>query len=333
VHVYRGRYADARAAWEAETAFAREEREAAKSEERRAARKLDLARREQASVDAARSMRKQMKNKNDHDGRGMLHKIAIASAEKSAGRAVGVARGEHERASAELARRHVEKELGGDIYVDWERPTQAWPFLLELPVLRAGDAELVFDIRLAVPRDGRFRIEGRNGAGKSTLLGALAAAARIPREQVLYLPQDLPAEARRALLAEVRALGPAERGRTLSLVATLGSDPERILASAEPSPGEARKLAIALGLGRRASALLLDEPENHLDLPSLERLERALEGYPGAIVMVSHDASFARRATRTVWRIEGGRIHERDAQGAAGESSRGSRSSRSKMIS
>ncbi|MDI3291617.1 hypothetical protein QHF83_50370 [Polyangium sp. 15x6] len=96
-------------------------------------------------------------------------------------------------------------------------------------------------------------------------------------------------------------------------MATLGTDPDRILASAEPSPGEARKLAIALGLGRRASALLLDEPENHLDLPSLERLERALEGYPGAIVMVSHDASFARRATRTVWRIEEGCILERDA--------------------
>ncbi|MRG96232.1 ATP-binding cassette domain-containing protein [Polyangium spumosum] len=308
VHVYRGRYADARAAWEAEAAHARGEREAAKGEERRAARKLAEARREHASIDAARSMRTQMKDKNDHDARGMLRKFAIGSAEKRAGRTVGVARGEHERAVAELQRHHVEKELGGDIYVGWERPTQAWPFLLDLPVLRAGEAELLRDVRLSVPRDGRIRIEGRNGAGKSTLLRALSSRAQVPREKVLYLPQDLPADARRALLEEVRALGPEARGRALSLVATLGTDPERLLASAEPSPGEARKLAIALGLGRRASALLLDEPENHLDLPSLERLERALEGYPGAIVMVSHDASFARRATNTVWRIEGGRV-------------------------
>ncbi|MDI1450987.1 ATP-binding cassette domain-containing protein [Polyangium sp. 6x1] len=318
VHLYRGRYADARSAWEAESAHARDEREAAKNEEKRAARRLDQARREHAMVDASRSMKNQMKNKNDHDGRGMLRKIAIESAEKRAGRSVGVARAELARASAELSRHHVEKELGGEIYVGWERPTQPWPFVLDLPVLRAGETELVRDVRLSVPRDGRIRIEGRNGAGKSTLLGALAAASRIPKEQLLYLPQDLPVEARRALLAEVRALDPEARGRTLSLVATLGTDPERILASAEPSPGEARKLAIALGLGRRASALLLDEPENHLDLPSLERLERALEGYPGAIVMVSHDASFARRATRTVWRIEQGRVRELDAaQGTA----------------
>nr|WP_276075955.1 ATP-binding cassette domain-containing protein [Polyangium mundeleinium] len=317
VHVYRGRYADARAAWEAEAAHAQGEREAAKGEEKRAARRLDQARREHAMVDAARSMKSQMKNKNDHDGRGMLRKIAIESAEKSAGRHVGVARADLARASAELARHRIEKEHGGEIYVGWERPTQPWPFLLDLPVLRAGEAELLHDVRLSVPRDGRIRIEGRNGAGKSTLLGALAAAARIPRDQVLYLPQDLPAEARRALLADVRAQSPEARGRTLALVAALGTDPEQILASAEPSPGESRKLAIALGLSRRAAALLLDEPENHLDLPSLERLERALEGYPGAIVMVSHDASFARRATRVVWRIEGGRVHESDVDTGA----------------
>ncbi len=308
VHVYRGRYADARAAWEAEAAHARDEREAAQGEEKRAARKLDQARRDLASIDAARSAKSRMKNKNDHDARSMGRKFVINAADKRVGRNVGVARADLSRASAEVSRHRVEKELGGDLYVDWERPTQAWPFLLEKPVLCAGEAEVLRDVRLAVPRDGRIRIEGKNGAGKSTLLGALAAAARIPREQVLYLPQDLPADARRALLAEARKLDPAARGRTLSLVATLGTDPERILASAEPSPGEARKLAIALGLGRRAAALLLDEPENHLDLPSLERLERTLEGYPGAIVMVSHDVSFARRAKRVGRGIEGGRV-------------------------
>ena len=94
----------------------------------------------------------------------------------------------------------------------------------------------------------------------------------------------------------------------MGIVAVLGSDPKRILATDLPSPGEARKLLIATGLGRGAWVLLLDEPTNHLDLPSIERLENALDSYPGAIVVVTHDDDFGRSATKTVWSIQDGRL-------------------------
>lgn len=55
-------------------------------------------------------------------------------------------------------------------------------------------------------------------------------------------------------LAGASGLPPAERGGVLQLVAALGVDPARLLASDSPSPGEARKLGIALGLGRRVWA-------------------------------------------------------------------------------
>jgi ATPase subunit of ABC transporter with duplicated ATPase domains len=307
-HAYRGPYDTARDTWEAESAHEREERARLVGEQHEIARQLDAVRRDHQSAFAERSSKKRMKGPKDHDGRGMLTKIRTESAEKRIGRSVGVVRDKLERKASEVASIHVEKELGGAIFVGFSRPPQPWLFTLDAPVVRAGDTELLRDVRVAVPREGRIRIEGPNGAGKSTLLGALARSARIPAERFLHLPQDLSAEARRGLLAEVRALGPAERGRTLSVVAALGLDPDRLLASAEPSPGEARKLAIALGLGRHVAALLLDEPENHLDLPSLERLEAALVAYPGAIVMVSHDAAFARRATQAVWRIERGAV-------------------------
>jgi len=220
----------------------------------------------------------------------------------------GHARRELDRAVAEVAAVTIEKDVGRSLFVGYARAPSPWLFQLDAPEVRAGDAAVLGAVHLAVGREDRVHLEGPNGAGKTTLLRALLASAGAPAEKILHLPQDLRGDEERALLAEVRGLPPLERGRVLSLVAALGVDPERLLGSAQPSPGEARKLAIALGLGRHAWACVLDEPTNHLDLPSIERLERALVAYPGALVLVTHDRALARACTRTTWKIDRGRV-------------------------
>ena len=94
----------------------------------------------------------------------------------------------------------------------------------------------------------------------------------------------------------------------LNVVAALGVDPALLLASQLPSPGEARKLALASGLAQQVWALRPDEPTNHLDLPSIERLEETLCAYPGALVLVSHDDRFASRLTNTRWEFADGTL-------------------------
>ena len=309
-----GAYGAARAAWEAEEAQAQAARTRAKEVQAHTAAQVQRARQSHAAATAQRSTRVRMRNEYDSEARSLGADFRAEQGQKAAAKLLNKVKRLEARAQDAVAQAHVpEAELGRSVFVGFApcpQPLLAW---LDAPDgLRAGDVPLLDGpLTLGLARDARVRLEGPNGAGKSTLVRALVAAARVPAERLLYLPQELTEAEAAGLLARVRALPPEERGRVLSLVAALGSDPGRLLLSARPSPGEARKLALALGLGTHAWGLVLDEPTNHLDLPTVERLEAALAEYPGALLLVSHDVDFARACTTRVWRVEGRRVEER----------------------
>ncbi|RKH55860.1 ATP-binding cassette domain-containing protein [Corallococcus aberystwythensis] len=307
-HLYPGAYSAAKGHWEAERESEVAAHQQSKAERDRAAQLLDRARREHQGATLSRSTGRRMRNKNDSDARGLGPSTLASWAESRLGHQVTVKRRELERAEAEVGTFTADKTVGRSVFVDYVRSPNPFLFTFDTPGLKAGDVEVLGPTRLDVDREARIRIEGPNGAGKTTLLKALLEQARVPREKLMYLPQDLGEEETRAMLEAVRELPPEERGRVMSLVAALGVDPHRLLASGQPSPGEARKLAIARGLGQHAWALVLDEPTNHLDLPSIERLEAALRDYPGALLLVTHDAPFARACTTTRWLVANGRV-------------------------
>jgi ATP-binding cassette subfamily F protein 3 len=75
------------------------------------------------------------------------------------------------------------------------------------------------------------------------------------------------------------------------------------------SGGERRRLSLAILVQSGANVLILDEPTNHLDLESREALEAALQGFPGALILVSHDRALLDAVgTRTI-AIEDGTLH------------------------
>lgn len=250
--------------------------------------------------------RMQRAEAKDHDLHSTARKAGHQAGAAAAGRRIGRLNSEVTR----LVRRAEEtaraEELGGRIEFDGEAAPRR-VLVAFTGVLRAGNSALE-DVDITIERDSRLHIAGPNGAGKSTLLATLAANWSLDPERLLHLPQEFSEEERTGLLADVLGLAPAERGRVLQLVGRLGTDPEVLLRSDLPSPGEARKLAMAMGLVRSAWCLLLDEPTNHLDLPTVERLEAALGAYGGALVVVSHDERFAGSVTGQRYLLGSGRL-------------------------
>ncbi len=310
---YRGGYSVARETWRHGEAELRARHAGLRDAARALERRIGERRTERAHAEANMRTSKRMKSSHDSDARGRFKMTRRRSAMTQLGREISRTHSALERVQGRLAEIELRKEVGAALFVDWE-PARA-PLLASVceESLRAGSHSVLDGVDLSLARDSRIWLSGPNGSGKTTLLRALLRGARIPAERLLVLPQEMDEADERALLDRARELDPDARGRLLALVAALGVEPRRLLESQRPSPGEARKLALALGLARRAWALVLDEPTNHLDLPSIERLEAALAEYPGALVLATHDARLAQACTNLCWRIRARRV---DVEGA-----------------
>jgi ATPase subunit of ABC transporter with duplicated ATPase domains len=120
----------------------------------------------------------------------------------------------------------------------------------------------------------------------------------------VVLPQEVAAPVAREVLQEARKQPHEQLGHIMNVVSRLNSRPARLLQSHEPSPGEVRKLLLAMGMSRSPHVIVMDEPTNHLDLPSIEALETALVACPCALLLVSHDHQFIDNVGAQRWAIE-----------------------------
>ena len=115
--------------------------------------------------------------------------------------------------------------------------------------------------------------------------------------QIAYLDQALDSlDGQTSALQQLQAVNHSlSEGELRMRLAQLGLDAEQVVAPSDTlSGGERLKAALACVLyaDTPPQLLLLDEPSNHLDLPSLQALEQLLTGYQGALLVVSHDTAF-----------------------------------------
>lgn len=298
-------YSTARREWVSAQQRLGEQHERAKRRERGLRRRLADERRDSAERSARFRRTMRHADPSDHDATSLAAKGRHAGGESAGSQRRSGTRAELERATEDRQAMAPAGTVGGDIFFDYE-PAPKPRLLTYTGPLTAGNETIAPHIDVVVERTDRIRLIGPNGAGKSTLLDRLASSSRLPDDKLLHLPQELTREEGARLLTRLDDLSKERRGRVLAVVAALGVDPEDLLASRRPSPGEGRKLALALGLGTNTWCLLLDEPTNHLDVEAVERVENALDGYPGALVVVTHDATFATATTTTRWNLAGG---------------------------
>jgi ATP-binding cassette subfamily F protein uup len=170
-----------------------------------------------------------------------------------------------------------------------------------------GGKSLFDDLDLVLEPDMKLGLVGSNGSGKTTLLKVLAGELQPDRGEVrwandlrvVYFDQGReqldPSQTLRQALAG-RNDRVVYRGKPIHVKAWAHrfrfSTSQLELPVARLSGGEQAKLLIARLMLRPADVLLLDEPTNDLDIPTLEVLEESLSGFPGGVVMVTHDRYF-----------------------------------------
>lgn len=183
---------------------------------------------------------------------------------------------------------------------------------------------LFSDLSFTLKKGDRVGLIGYNGCGKSTLLklldgtlSPLSGSVSLARHCQLgrveqHLPDDI---GELTLLTAVLAQLPAQeresqRWRAEALLAEMGfSAEDSALTAATLSGGQHTRLLLARALIRRPDLLLLDEPGNHLDLPTLLWLERFLNSWSGSFILVSHDQQLLDNVTNASLILRDARLH------------------------
>jgi ATP-binding cassette subfamily F protein 3 len=222
----------------------------------------------------------------------------------------------------EIAAAHEE----GDFEFEFAAPASLPRPLVTLERVSAGypGRRVLERVSLTLHPGERLGVLGRNGAGKSTLMRVLAGTLEVASGELTRAADLAP-----GLLAqsELEQLDPAssalrelvQRGGAAvgawgaqaqrDFLGRFGFAGERVFEPcAHFSGGERTRLALAILVARRPNLLLLDEPTNHLDLAMRHSLLVALQEFPGAVVLVSHDRALLRGVCDRFVLIEDGAL-------------------------
>jgi ATP-binding cassette subfamily F protein 3 len=214
-----------------------------------------------------------------------------------------------ERVERPIASRNMRLDFGMTAHLG-----QSVLKFVDLSVGYEATHPLLADLRLDVAPGARIVLTGPNGSGKTTLLRTIAGRIRPlqgviergPSVKLGYMTQEQAGID--PLLSPLQTIRPAFKNDTEArtfLAYFLFTGEEPLKSNEQLSYGQRARLELAQLAVDGCNVLLLDEPVNHLDIPSRERFEQALGSFEGTVIAVVHDRYFIERFASEVWWVEG----------------------------
>jgi ABC transport system ATP-binding/permease protein len=215
------------------------------------------------------------------------------------------------------------RNVQGNVRLDVGQGEKSGKIVAELTDVtkRYGERTIVDRFTATVMRGDKIGLVGPNGAGKTTLLKLILGELQ-PDEgrvrtgtniQVAYFDQMRAQLDLDKSLADTISPGSewvevnGVKKHVMSYLGDFLFAPERARSPVQSlSGGERNRLLLARLFARPANVLVLDEPTNDLDIPTLELLEELLADYDGTVLLVSHDRAFLDNVVTSVFAAEGG---------------------------
>lgn len=180
------------------------------------------------------------------------------------------------------------------------------------------------NLDLRIDTDDRIALLGSNGNGKSTFAKLIAGRLTAEVGDVKLAPQlkigffaqhqldDL--RPNESAVAHVRSLMPdVAEGRVRARVAQMGLTTDKMDTPAKDlSGGEKARLLMGLAVFDNPDLVILDEPTNHLDIDSRAALISALNDFPGAVILISHDRHLIEATVDRLWIVRDGTVEDFD---------------------
>lgn len=183
---------------------------------------------------------------------------------------------------------------------------------------------LLSDIDFTLKAGDRIGLIGHNGSGKSTLLKLLTGKLSPRSGSIVYATQCVTSYIEQHLPDDVACLSlidaimhqlpiherQTERWRAEILLTDLGFNESQWEQKANQiSGGQHTRLLLGRALIQQPDLMLLDEPSNHLDLPTLIWLGNFLHNWKGSFVLVSHDQELLDKVTNSTWILRDKTLH------------------------
>ena len=242
--------------------------------------------------------------RNDHDAKAKIDLARLTGKDKIGSRKVKLLQNKTDSLKTDAESKYFKRiKTDGFIYTGEKYKGDRLVFIPSTKI-SMGENRCIDLPELNILPGDRIGITGNNGTGKSTLLNYIKSIIKIPEEKIIFINQEISGEEWYTIDKKIKMLNGKEKGELLSVVHRLGSEPERVLNSLIPSPGEIRKMILGLGLLKTPYLIMMDEPTNHMDMPSVQCLEDAISEFEGAVIIISHDRRFIKRLVDTEWNLE-----------------------------